>query len=76
MSIFSATAKTANIIVCAHIYMGLLVIAAYLTVSTTTGFVHVVPTPPLLNVCAEYDTTTLTGTLQTIESTWNEVVCM
>ena len=76
MTIFSATAKTANniIIVCAHIYMGLLIIAAYLTVSTTTGFVYAVPTPPLLSVCAEYNR--MTGTLQTIESTWNEVVRM
>jgi len=74
MKMFSATAKTANIIVCAYIYMGLLIIAAYLTVSTTTGFVYAVPIPPSLNVCAEYNRTT--GTLQTIESTWNEVVCM
>ena len=73
MTMFSATAKTASIVVCAHIYMGLLIIAAYLTVSTTTGFVYAVPTSPLLNVCAEYNRTT--RNLQTIESTWNETVC-
>jgi len=74
MKMFSATAKTANIVVCGHIYMGLLVISAYLTVSITIGFVYAVPPPPMLNVCAEYNRTT--GTLQTIESSWKEVVRM
>jgi len=54
--------------------MGLPIIAAYSTVTTTIGFVYAVPTPPSLYVCAEYNR--MTGTLQTIESTWNEVVCM
>ena len=34
---------------------------------------YAVPLTPVPNVCAEYDNTT--GTLLTIESTWNEVVC-
>ena len=46
-------------------------LVAYLTVSTV--FVYAVPWTPVPNVCAEYDN--MTGTLLTIESTWNEVVC-
>ena len=33
----------------------------------------VVPTTPVSDVCAVYDT--VNGTLQIIEMTWNEVVC-
>ena len=40
----------------------------------STGFVYcAVPATSMPNVCAEYDR--MTGALQTIESTWNEVVC-
>ena len=52
-----------------HKYHG---ITASLTVST--AFVYAVPPTPIPNICAEYGRTI--GTLQTIESTWNEVVCI
>ena len=37
------------------------------------SYIHAVPANPMSHVCAVYDV--VNGTLQTIESTWNEVVC-
>ena len=42
--------------------------------TVSTGIVYAVPRTPMPKVCAEHDRTI--GTLQTIESTWNEVVRM
>ena len=38
-----------------------------------TAFFFAVPRTPLPDVCAEYDRTN--GTLQTIDTTWDELVC-
>ena len=39
-------------------------------------FVSIVPATPTSNVCAVYNMHMVTGALQIIESTWNEVVCI